>query len=94
MAGELTRVGARVQRVLPADGRISADLHVHAQGSVDSDVKLEDRALGYAAEGIDFMAMTEHNYVQDLQPVIDRLGLTEIVNQWHQRLRLESRLEA
>ena len=23
------------------------------------------------------MAMTEHNYVQDLQPVIDRLGLTD-----------------
>ena len=78
-AGELTRVGARVQRVLPQDGRISADLHVHAQGSVDSDVKWEDRALSYAAEGVDYLAMTEHNYVHDLQPEVDRLGLTDFV---------------
>ena len=79
-AGALTRVGAHVERVMPRDGRVSADLHVHAQGSVDSDVLLEDRALGYAAEGIDFMAMTEHNFVQDLQPTIDRLGLTDFVH--------------
>jgi hypothetical protein len=78
-AGALTRVGAQVRRVLPEDGRIAADLHVHAQGSVDSDVKLEDRALGYAAEGIEFLAMTEHNYLQDLQPVVDKLGLTDFV---------------
>jgi hypothetical protein len=79
VAGSLTRVGARVQRVLPLDGRISADLHVHAQGSVDSDVKWEDRALSYAAEGVDYLAMTEHNYVHDLQPEIDLLGLTDFV---------------
>jgi hypothetical protein len=78
-AGELTRVGATVRRVVPAAGRIAADLHVHAQGSVDSDVTLEERALGYAAEGIDFMAMTEHNFVQDLQPLIDRMGLTDFL---------------
>ncbi len=77
--GALTRVGARVERVLPLDGRISADLHVHGQGSVDSDVKWEDRALSYAAEGVDYLAMTEHNYVHDLQPQIDALGLTDFV---------------
>lgn len=78
-AAQLTRVGAKVARVLPDDGRISADLHVHAAGSVDSDVLLQDRALSYSAEGIDFMAMTEHNFVQDLQPVVDALGLTDFV---------------
>ena len=78
-AGQLTRIGAKLTRVLPAGGRISADLHVHASGSVDSDVLLQDRALSYSAEGIDFMAMTEHNFVQDLQPVIDTLGLTDFV---------------
>ena len=52
---------------------------MHASGSVDSDVLLQDRALSFSAEGIDFMAMTEHNYVQDLQPVIDTLGLTDFV---------------
>ena len=78
--GVLTRVGARVVRLIPANGRISADLHVHGNGSVDADVTPPDRALSYAAEGIDFLAMTEHNFVQDLQPVIDRLHLTDFVH--------------
>jgi len=77
VAAQLTRVGSKIIRVLPDDGRIAADLHVHAQGSVDSDALLADRAQSYSAEGIDFMVMTEHNYVQDLQPVIDQLGLTD-----------------
>ena len=77
--GQLTRLGAVVTRVLPAHGRIAADLHVHAQGSVDSDVRLEDRALSYAAEGIEFLAMTEHNYLQDLQPVVERAGLIDFL---------------
>lgn len=80
VAGRLTRVAAVVRRVLPARGRVAADLHVHAQGSVDSDVKLDDRAASYAAEGIDFLAMTEHNFVEYLQPVIDAAGLTDWVH--------------
>jgi hypothetical protein len=79
VAGQLTRVSATLSRVLPALGRVAADLHVHAQGSVDSDVSLPDRAASYAAEGIDFLAMTEHNYVEDLQPVIDAAGLTDFL---------------
>ena len=79
VAGELTRVGAKVLRVLPRGNQIFADLHVHAQGSVDSDVLLDDRAGSFAAEGVDFLAMTEHNFLQDLQPTIDRLGLTDFV---------------
>lgn len=80
VAGQLTRVAAVVRRVLPARGRVAADLHVHASGSVDADVALPDRAASYAAEGIDFLAMTEHNFVEDLQPVIDELGLTDFVH--------------
>ena len=79
LPGQLTRVGARLSRVLPANGRVAADLHVHAQGSVDSDVRLEDRAASFAAEGVDFLAMTEHNFVEDLQPVIDGMGLTDFL---------------
>ncbi len=56
LEGQLTRIGAKVTRVLPRGNLIAADLHVHSAGSVDSDVLLDDRAESYAAKGIDFLA--------------------------------------
>jgi hypothetical protein len=77
--GEVTRLSATVRRVLPANGRIAADLHVHSIASIDSDVTFEDRLLGYAAEGVDFLAATDHNFVVDYQPLVARMGLQDFV---------------
>ena len=79
VAGQATRVYATVKRLLPANGRVAADLHVHAVGSVDADVSLDDRMLGYAAEGIEFLAITEHNYIEDVRPNIQNLGLSDFL---------------
>ena len=79
VAGQATRVGATVTRLLPANGRVAADLHVHATGSVDAVVSLDDRMLGYAAEGIDFLAITEHNFIEDVRPNIQNLGLSDFL---------------
>lgn len=78
-AGEKTQLGAVVRRLLPARGRVAADLHVHSVGSVDSDVALDDRALSYAAEGIDFLVNTDHNFQVDLRPSIERTGLQDFL---------------
>lgn len=77
--GQVTRVSAQVRRVLPAAGRIAADLHVHSAASIDSDVAPDDRIAGFAAEGIDFLATTDHNYVVDYKSVVARLGLEDFV---------------
>jgi hypothetical protein len=77
--GVLTRVSAVVQRVLPSNGRVAADLHVHSIASIDADVPFEDRVASYAAEGIDFLASTDHNYVVDLKPTVARMALEDFV---------------
>ena len=45
-AGQLTSLSAKVSRVLPANGRVAADLHVHAIGSVDAAVSVARADLG------------------------------------------------
>ena len=79
VAGEAVRIGAQLKRLLPAHGRVAADLHVHAQGSVDSAVSYEDRVASYAVEGIDFIALTEHNYLYDLTPTVQAMGLGDFL---------------
>ena len=78
-AGEVTRVAAHLTRVVQPGNFIAADLHVHAIGSVDSPVPLEDRLTSYAVEGIDFLALTEHNFILDPRPTLQRMGLQDFV---------------
>lgn len=64
-----------VERSIDTQGWVSADLHVHAAPSHDSGVLLVDRARTMAAEGVEFFASTDHDYISDYGPVIERLGL-------------------
>ena len=79
VAGQASSVSARLTRLLPSNHRVAADLHVHAQGSIDSAVSYEDRVASFAVEGIDFLALTEHNNLYDLQPTVQALGLGDFV---------------
>ncbi len=45
------------------EGWVSADFHVHSEGSPDSSVRIERRLLDSAAEGLDFVVLTEHDFV-------------------------------
>ena len=56
-------------------GWISADFHVHAQHSHDSGVLLADRVRTMAAEGVEFFASTDHDYLVDYTPTIEALDL-------------------
>ncbi len=75
----VTRVSARLRRVLPSAGRVAADLHVHSIASIDADVPFQDRVASYAAEGIDFLATTDHNYLVDLKPTVAQMGLEDFL---------------
>jgi len=74
-AGPATPVDARIARVLDTDGFVSSDFHVHGIDSADSRVSHRRRVLGYAAEGIDNLVMTDHHAHTDLRPTIAALGL-------------------
>ena len=68
-----------LQKVSPAEGYIASEYHVHQLGSMDSAVTYERRVASMAAEGIELFAATDHDFVSDLQPVVERLGLTSHV---------------
>ncbi|MEW5740405.1 MAG: CehA/McbA family metallohydrolase [Myxococcota bacterium] len=69
-------VSATLAHVVETPGWMSADLHVHAMGSPDSTVPNALRVLTFAAEGVDVLVSTDHDYITDYGPVIDGLGLS------------------
>ncbi len=79
-AGRTTNVASRLERVVDTAGWISGDFHVHAQPSLDAEVPLERRVITGAAEGVEYLVATDHNFVTDYRPYIERLGLEPWVN--------------
>lgn len=69
----------QVERSVVTDGWISADLHVHGVASHDSGVSRTDRVRTMVAEGVEFFASTDHDFVVDYAPAVEELGLTEWV---------------
>ena len=69
-------VSATLAHVVDTTGFMSADLHVHAMGSPDSAIANSVRAMSFAAEGVDVLVSTDHDYVTDYQPVLEQLQLT------------------
>jgi hypothetical protein len=78
-AGNESPVTGQIARVLDTAGFVSSDFHVHGINSADSGVSDVDRVLGYAAEGVDNIVMTDHHVHTDLTSTITTLGLTSFV---------------
>lgn len=69
-------VNAVLARVLDTTGYLSADPHVHAVNSPDSIVDNPLRALSFAADGVEVLIATDHDYVTDYTPAISQAGLS------------------
>ena len=78
-AGDNARLSATLKRVLNTDDWVSADLHIHGRGSLDSSVKEHDRVVSAAAEGLEVMVSTDHNYIMDYSPFVMSEGLQDFV---------------
>ena len=76
LPGHTAVVELSPRHVVPSDGVINCDLHVHARPSFDSPVTPEDRVLSLVAAGIDFAVPTEHNLVGDYAPSLAALDLS------------------
>ncbi len=70
-------VQAELRRVVDRSGWVSADLHVHATRSSDSETPRRMRVLGAAAEGLDLLVATDHDAVTDYQPQVVKLQLQD-----------------
>jgi hypothetical protein len=74
-SGGTTTVNARLIKVLDTTGFVAADYHVHLINSFDCSVTREDRIHTMAAEGVEYFVASDHEFVTDLRPDIERLGL-------------------
>jgi hypothetical protein len=68
-------VAARLRRAVRTEGWVSADFHVHAAPSSDSNVPMQDRVYEFLADGVEVITSTDHNVVSDYGPVIHELGV-------------------
>ncbi|MHB8874386.1 MAG: carboxypeptidase regulatory-like domain-containing protein [Myxococcaceae bacterium] len=76
-AGEEKQLQLTLRQVVKTPGYVAADLHVHSVASVDSAMQLPERVASYAAEGIDYLTSTDHNYISDYAPAVEGLGLSD-----------------
>jgi hypothetical protein len=65
------------KRALTTPGWVSADLHVHALGSDDSNLPLRTRIESLLAQGLDVVVSTDHDQLVDYGPLIRGLGLAD-----------------
>jgi len=75
LPGGSAELAATLRRTVDTSGYVSADFHIHSVKSIDSSVAEDPRVISYAAEGVEVMVSTDHNYVTDYAPTIARLGL-------------------
>jgi hypothetical protein len=74
VSGATASVDAVLARVVDTGGFVAADYHVHLINSFDCMVTRDQRILTMLAEGVDFFATTDHDFVTDLRADITRLG--------------------
>jgi hypothetical protein len=79
-SGGITNVSLSVERVVDTTGYVSADFHIHSGKSFDSSLPLTDRVASFAAEGVEVMVSTDHDYITDYTPIIDNLELGAELN--------------
>jgi len=66
--GKATPVKVTLGRPVDTAGAISADLHLHAANSMDSDLSLTSRLIQLAAVGVEYAVATDHNAITDYGP--------------------------
>lgn len=78
--GKTKKLKFKLKRVVPTPDAISADFHVHSGRSFDTSPPLEARVTTYAAEQVEVIVSTDHDYHTDYSSVISGLGLTGITS--------------
>jgi hypothetical protein len=73
-AGQETKLDFQLERVVDTTGFVSADFHIHTARSSDSSAPLEDRIRSYVAENVEVLVSTDHDYIIDFAPIIEKLG--------------------
>jgi hypothetical protein len=74
--GDSRRIKLRLKKEVELDGYASLDTHVHTlELSGHGDATVRERIITAAGEGLDVIAVTEHNRIADYVPTLRQLGL-------------------
>lgn len=66
-------------QVVPTPGYVASEYHVHQLASPDAVVTNERRVASMLAEGVELFASSDHDFVADLQPLIEKFGVADRV---------------
>ena len=72
-----TAVPVSLLHSVDSTGVMCADFHIHSNYSADSDDDTEFKLKGAVADGLEIPVSSEHEWIFDFQPIIERLGLTK-----------------
>ncbi len=72
-----TVVVAQIQKLLQMGDILSGDFHIHAKNSADSEDTNELKVAAMAGEGLDLAISTDHEYLTDYEPTIQKMKLTK-----------------
>jgi hypothetical protein len=75
--GMTTTLNASLLHSVESNGVMCADFHIHSHYSADSDDEPELKVRGAISDGLEIPVSSEHEWIIDFQPIIQRLGLTK-----------------
>ncbi len=73
--GEDAAASLTLEEVVPRDGWVSVDPHLHAAPSFDGAMPMEDRLIACAATGVELPILTDHDAQADYRDLAEALGL-------------------
>ena len=79
LANDSHTLEAELYQAIDTLGFVGSEFHQHSWGSVDANVPIPTRVMENSAEGIQFVAATEHDNIVDFQPFINRLGVSNFI---------------
>lgn len=77
LAGQDVSIRAGLHRDIDTTGWMSGDFHLHAEPSFDSGMPLSRRVETVAAEGVDYVASTDHDVLSDYAPWVKLFHLDQ-----------------
>jgi hypothetical protein len=78
--GATTAVTASLAHSVDSTGVMCGDFHIHTSYSLDSFDDFEEKVKGAIADGLELPVSSEHQFIADFKPVIDKLGMQKWAN--------------
>jgi len=80
VASQTANLAVTLDHLIDTTGFLSVDAHIHAGPSPDNYISIPERIRTVAAEGLEIVVSTDHEYISSWQPEVIETGLEAWVN--------------